>query len=341
MSATSYQLPNPRGHSPLRKPNSFRRTTSIDVTWPTGRTGGVEIQGLGRDSITPDKSNTPIELSFDELYLELDHQKNIQRIRSTPALAILQKLAGVNALGELRSMLNTLLFDQRTAGAPLYQILNDVTGCMVAADWAWASRKESFEPEARAQRIESLSKMEGVCTGFSPNSSALHTDGTYQAIMAADVIPLAHPQDPEGWHALPPNQEGDKASFRRARRIDLWLDSSDIYVESTFQDSASTEAGGRKAVHEYTVVATFDRNEHKLQSIKAIPHILPFPECPAAVANLQRLVGVSAVELREEVSRNLRKVHGCTHLNDAARALAETPTLFKKLLSGLDIPSNH
>jgi hypothetical protein len=172
--------------------------------------------------------------------------------------------------------------------------------------------------------------MEGVCTGFSPGASSLHTDGAYQASMAALVPELAHPDDPDGWHPLPQYQT--QVTFRRARRLDLWLDGN-IEVESTFQDSAINDDGQRLAVHEYSVRAQFDRSNCQLLAIEATPHILPFPECPGAVAKIQRLVGTPAAALRETVSEKLRKVEGCTHLNDAARALAEIPALAELLLS--------
>lgn len=323
-------LPNPRGTSPLRRAGSIRRTSSMDVTWPAEREGEMHLTGRARDIITPASGGSPDTIHLDELFLTVDANKNIQSIRTNPERKNLQQLIGTNGFSGLRQNLDHLLLDDKNQAAPLYQLMNDITGCLVVSDWAWASRKESLLPEARAKRIAMMANMEGVCTGFSPDSSALRTDGAYQASMAARVVPLPHPEDSEGWHEL--KEHGSRVSLRRARRMDVWLD-EDIVVESTFQDSATTEAGDRIAVHEYSVEASFDSNLLTLKSIQATPHILPFVECPGAIKNLQQLIGTHAQDLRAEVSKRLRKVNGCTHLNDATRALAEAPTLINLLVS--------
>jgi hypothetical protein len=66
-------------------------------------------------------------------------------------------------------------------------------------------------------------------------------------------------------------------------------------------------------------------------SLEPDARILPFPECPGAIANTQRLVGSSLGDIRDEVLRQLRGPEGCTHLNDAMRALADVPVLVKSL----------
>jgi hypothetical protein len=54
---------------------------------------------------------------------------------------------------------------------------------------------------------------------------------------------------------------------------------------------------------------------------------LPFVECTSAPANLTRLIGAPLPELRDRVLAELRGTAGCTHLNDALRALADVPAL--------------
>ena len=55
--------------------------------------------------------------------------------------------------------------------------------------------------------------------------------------------------------------------------------------------------------------------------------ILPFSECPGAIHNAKRLIGSHVADVRETVLAQLRGPEGCTHLNDALRALAEVPKL--------------
>jgi hypothetical protein len=59
--------------------------------------------------------------------------------------------------------------------------------------------------------------------------------------------------------------------------------------------------------------------------------VLPFIECPGAVTNAAKLVGTPLPLIREAVLRDLRGTAGCTHLNDALRALAEVPKLVEQL----------
>ena len=94
-----------------------------------------------------------------------------------------------------------------------------------------------------------------------------------------------------------------------------------------FQDTASRADGSRVAVHEYCLQATIDTVSGTLTRLDAEPHILPYPECPNAIANLDRLIGTPVKELRTTVLKRLARIEGCTHLNDAVRSLAEVPVL--------------
>ena len=98
-----------------------------------------------------------------------------------------------------------------------------------------------------------------------------------------------------------------------------------------FQDSATVPSGGRVAVHEYEVHVRAAPGSFELLDLEAIPRVLPFGECPAAVTRIGQLVGLPLGELREEVLARLRTTEGCTHLNDELRALAEVPALVAQL----------
>ena len=159
--------------------------------------------------------------------------------------------------------------------------------------------------------------MAGVCTGFRPGSSAFESAGGYQEDRCAPVVPLAHPDDPQGWH---PMVEPPGVSMRRARCMDLWRD-GDLHLAAMLQDSATTPDGRRIAVHEYDIRLVADSRDQVIRQITATPHVLPFVECPEAVGNMHLLVGTSLAQLRWSVPQTLRRTLGCTHLNDALRAL--------------------
>jgi hypothetical protein len=76
---------------------------------------------------------------------------------------------------------------------------------------------------------------------------------------------------------------------------------------------------------------TADIASLRILSIEAEPRVLPHLECPSATANLSRLLDSPLSGLREKVLAELRGTAGCTHLNDALRALAEVPALLGSL----------
>jgi len=139
---------------------------------------------------------------------------------------------------------------------------------------------------------------------------------------------LRNPADPQGWHAF---AEHDGPGFRRARRIDVTRKDDLIRIDSAFQDSAKLREGGRVAIHEYNLAATVDAESLEVLSLEPEARILPFRECPGAVHNLARLVGRNLAQVREDVLEMLRGPDGCTHLNDALRALADVPRLVEQL----------
>ena len=119
--------------------------------------------------------------------------------------------------------------------------------------------------------------------------------------------------------------------MRRARRIDVWRDGDTIVIDSAFQDSAGDPTLGRVAVHEYGLRATADAATLTLQTVAPDPRVLPFLECPSARLTATSLVGTPLADLRHAVLQRLGRTNGCTHLNDALRALAEVPVLLEHL----------
>jgi hypothetical protein len=123
--------------------------------------------------------------------------------------------------------------------------------------------------------------------------------------------------------------------MRRARRIDVWREHTEagdvIRADTSFQDSSGDPEYGRVAVHEYGLEAVIDATTGLVSSLRADPRVLPFLECPGAVDNITRLVGLPVRDLRSAVPELLGRTNGCTHLNDALRALAEVPILAGQL----------
>lgn len=316
---------DPAGYSPVRRRASARRTSSIDAVWPEGRNGVGEFFGHARDIVTPREGGAPITLAEDRTHTFAEHRV-IREVTSAPPRAELAKVAGSKAGGHLRAAIDAALHDERVAGTPLYLLLDDLAGATLVAAWAFSRWQQDWrESISETQVAEATRNMEGICIGFRPGSGALGEGGQHRPKQnATKVLPLINPADPEGWHEL---VDRGGTNFRRARRIDVWHEHHLIQIDAAFQDSASAPEGGRVAIHEYRLTATADPESGTLLSVKAVPGTLPYKECPAAAVNVDALVGSRLRDLRDEVLITLRKTAGCTHLNDALRALAEVPRL--------------
>lgn len=331
---------DPSGPAPARRPGSVRRTLSLDITWPDGRAAPAQLDGCARDLLTPADGGAPRVLAEDRLHATMGIERRLLSLSARPGGprrdAALAGLAGRMAANGLRAALDEALPEEREAATPLYLLVDDLFGCGVIKQWAWTRWHEPFllpslPPGSSAQaQARRMAAMENVCTGFRSGSSALSDlDGT--RLNATPVAPLVREDDPAGWHALP---SATGVAMRRARRIDLWIDPAAphlVQVDAMFQDSATTPEGGRVAVHEYTLAAVVDRAQGRLRSVRAQPRTLPYPECPAAAEQIAVLEGLPVRALRVEVLQRLAGPRGCTHLNDALRALAEVPVLAARL----------
>lgn len=320
------------GHAPLRRPGSVRRTTTIDSEWPEGARAPLRMTGRARDLLTP-FSGEPVILAEGAFEILASPVREILEIAASPPHPGISQLVGIRGGGASRGQIEELLADIQHG--PLYQLLDDYAGASLVAAWIWSQWDPDWAARVRSAQVTSTAgrggKMENVCTGFATGSSALAADGGTNAHLqsSADVGPLEHPDDPQGWHAMP--AQGGRPQGRRARRIDLWRDGDLICVDAGFQDSGTKPAGGRRAVHEYRVYAEVETATGRLASVQALPLILPFPECPGAAVKVARMVGADVRALRGAVIERLPMTFGCTHLNDVIRALADVPSLAANL----------
>jgi hypothetical protein len=321
--------------SPPRPANSLRRTTSIDVSWPEGIDKPRLFVGRVRDYRTGSPGQPGTEIDHAELRAVLEDDKTIRSISATPEPSRLQEIVGHRAGGHLRMFVREIMPELVDNAVPLYLVLDDLSGSALVSNIAWSMWDPALMLDRRANMSddefeEMMAGRADVCWGLAEGNSGLTFRRDVTEVAAADAGELRNPADPLGWHLF---AENEGWGFRRARRIDMWRDPSSglLIVDSAFQDSAKRQDGGRTAIHEYLVRVTADPETLEVLSLEPEPRILPFPECPGAVANTQRLVGSRLGDIRDEVLRQLRGTEGCTHLNDAMRALADVPVLVKDL----------
>jgi hypothetical protein len=286
----------------------------------------MRMVGRARDIVTPRSGGAPITCAEDEFAASLRPDRIIAAIEAHPVRPALSQLVGERGGGGLRKILEKVAPEERRNATPLYLILDDISGASLVAGWAWSQWDPNWLTHAREimqgfDLEKAFRSREGVCIGFAPGSSAFEPGKDRSG--GTPAPDLRHPDDPEGWHAFTVQ---DSVGLRRARRIDVWLNEV-VVIDSAFQDSASTPQGGRAVVHEYRLRVTADLESQRVLSIEAEPRVLPHMECPSATANLSRLLDSPLSGLREKVLAELRGTAGCTHLNDALRALAEVPAL--------------
>jgi Protein of unknown function (DUF2889) len=292
----------------------------------------MRLVGRARDIVTPSTGGAPILCAEDSFDAELRPDRTIMAIEADSPRPKLAQLIGTRGGGRLRHALEQFVPEERRHATPLYLILDDISGASLVAPWAWSQWEKNWLNSAGAMTRPQLNKMiqdmEGICTGFAPGSSSLDPERLVgQSEDGTPAPDLRHPDDPEGWHAFTLQKA---VGMRRARRIDVRLGQV-IHIEAAFQDSAAKPDGTRAALHEYDLTATADPSSLRVLSIDARPRVLPFGECPGAVANLTRLLHSELPQLRQTVLDQLPGTLGCTHLNDALRALAEVPALVNHL----------
>jgi hypothetical protein len=318
----------PADSTPARRPGSLRRTTTIDMRWADGWGTDLVLEGLARDLSTPTDGD-PVVLADRTMRVDVATDRSILAIRSDPALPELAELVGVKAGSGFRARLHDVLPDGAD-GDPVFLMLDDIPGATLISGFAfaqWYPIEELLEEGRSASTVKRT--MTGICTGFMPGSSGLAPDGTSRwTHRTQQVAPLEASVDVLAWHEI---QQISELSMRRARRIDVWFEDDEVRVDAMFQDSSTRPEGGRIAVHEYTLTATADLSTMTLSTVSPVPHVLPYAECPLAVLNAETLVGTPLADLRRVVLERLQGVAGCTHLNDALRALADVPHLAARL----------
>jgi hypothetical protein len=278
----------------------------------------MRFAGIGRDLLT-DATGAGIVSDQVELQVDIDPaERRILALRSSNA-DITSEIAGTRLGRELREAIAHGMRDDLERGAVVIQLLDDLVGAWIVSGVAletWGVNTPG--PPLRTVRGD-RKQMVGICLGFAPGSSGLAADGGYaQRVNTPTVEPIGPFNDPLAWHDAP---YGSDMSVRRVRRIDV-ISGSEIEIDSMFQDSSTTPTGGRVGIHEYSVTAQARTTSWELTAISATPRILPYGECPLAAHAVGSLIGTRLPDLRDGVLTRLAGVHGCTHLNDAVRALS-------------------
>ncbi|MDP2012870.1 MAG: DUF2889 domain-containing protein [Actinomycetota bacterium] len=305
-----------------RRPGSIRRTSSLNMDWPNGWDSSARVRARARDLLT--LADTTKTIADDVLVATVAEGRVYESLFTFPDRPALQAVVGLTRPGNSRNAVSALVPEEQEAGTPLFLLLDDLPAIALISGQV----KSEWIPTAQAlaQRGDRpIRRVIGICSGYTPGSSALDPDGSVRMIQQVQAIgPLTTEADPQAWHTL--QAETSEPEMRRVRRIDVWKDDV-LHIDSFFQDSCTTAGGVRVAVHEYALEATADLETGVLLTVSAQPHVLPFDSCPAAASNVDRMIGIPLNEFRSAVLKQLPGTLGCTHLSDALRALAEVPSM--------------
>jgi hypothetical protein len=98
-----------------------------------------------------------------------------------------------------------------------------------------------------------------------------------------------------------------------------------------FRDSHVDDGGRETIMHEYTLTGTADPAAGRVVAVSAQVRVLPWMECPGALASAQRIDGMELDQLRLRVRKEFVGRSTCTHLNDSLRSLADVMALYREL----------
>lgn len=323
---------DPLGATPPRPPGSVRRTSSIDTTRPDGLRRGSVVDARARDLLTARDGSARVvgEAAFGG---RIGRTGELEEAEARPPAAV-EGLVGARVGAGFRARVAEALPAERDGATLLHLLLDDLTGATLVSGYALQRAGMLGGIGVRPGMVR-----EDICAGWAHEASmmtAIRERGEIPVPMGPPAPDLAGSDDPLGWHPmadLPPH------GMRRRRRLDLvapapgggggWL------VDAHFRDSHVDPEGGETVVHEYTVAGEVDPAAGVVVAMAAVARVLPWTECPGAVASAGRLAGMALGDLRTQVRRELVGRTTCTHLNDTLRALADLPALAGALAAGL------
>ena len=192
----------PGGPVPVRPAGSIRRTSTIDMTWPDGDVSAQQrLDGRARDIVTPPDGGDPIVVTEASVSAGASRMRMIEDVAAQvisgsiapadPLLPGLDQLVGCRGGGHLRMAIDSALPGLRESAHPLYLLLDDLAGSTLIAGFVWTRFNLMPEmPRDPAMAAEMRNRMEGVCIGFAPGSSALGEGPAMGVHRIAPVGPL-------------------------------------------------------------------------------------------------------------------------------------------------------
>lgn len=331
----------PTRGTPARRPSSARRTSTVDMlrpdglVGPDGRVGDVVVDARARDLRTgPDGEAEARDET--RVTAEIDYAGGwtLKSLASEPVEPRLAGLIGASAGGGFRRRVQADLPDQYAAATRLHLLLDDFPVATLVSGYSLGAGGIHPDPEA----LVGMARAD-LCSGWRSGGTimvSIQRERTIPIVTGPEAPGLESPapmaseevlengSDADAWHDRPPLSPH---AMRRARRLDVWLADGVIELDSLFRDSHVDADGLETVIHEYTVRGQVDPEDFTIRALVATPQVLPWVECPSAVASAGRLIGQDVRTLRPLVRAGFKGISTCTHLNDQLRELADLPAL--------------
>jgi hypothetical protein len=331
----------PLADLPTLSPGSVRRTSNIDTTRPTGADPIRSIEARARD-ITVGAHGEAEVLGSVVLQARVDPTTyELQVITSEPADPRMDELVGASVGPGFRRRLAEVLASPADHNSLAHQLLDDLTGAQLVAGYDVVHRDiTTDDPDREPHRVDPLliTSRFDFCAGWANDGSmveAIHATGRIPVPMGPPAPPLGRVkrsasavQLDAGWHDMAPLSDG---AMRRRRRLDVQSAEDGMHpFEAHFRDSHVSDDGEETIVHEYLVHGLVDAGTRTIVAVDSEARVLPWRECPNALASSAQIVGWPLDELRRRVHRELTGVSSCTHRNDTLRSLSDLDVLLDR-----------
>ncbi|WP_217999476.1 DUF2889 domain-containing protein [Rhodococcus wratislaviensis] len=278
--------------------------------------------GRARDLIT-DKDSVAHVVGTAETHVTVDfsNEQVIKEISTVPPRPALDALVGVRAASGFRGAAAQADPDLPQAENLLNLLVDDIPVSVLISGHAMGFGKTPRQLPIVSMRSSYIS---GQCAGFAADATIMEEigrSGRAPLVTGPAAPPIL--DNAIAWHLvdpLPPH------GMRRMRRMDV-IPGRLTWVDVFLRDSHMRPDGHEKIIHEYSLTVAVDPDAAIIVSCDASPRVLPWVECPAAVASARRLVGQPLKGLRAYVRQNLGGTTTCTHLNDTLRSLEDVAAL--------------
>jgi hypothetical protein len=304
--------------TPPRAAGSIRRTSTIDTWRPDGVDGPVHLRARARDLATGADGAPEVlgEAALDVVATD----DLVVTLLSTPAVPSLDALLGTSLRRGFRARAAAAAPHEFAGRTLTGLLLDDLVGAFLVNGYG-GTRMPGYEPPDIGT---AMARQQDICAGWRAGGTIMVEIDRGRPppdVAGPPAQDLTRPDDPWSWHELGPLAAHH---MRRARRIDV-LPGRPAPVDAYFRDSHVNHDGFHSSIHEYSVHAHVQ--DGLFTDIEAIPHALPWVECPSAIRSAPALAGTPVADLRARVRADFVGVGTCTHLNDMLRSLEDLHVL--------------